>query len=283
MFSRPLPLFLLAVFASFAFLGCSPLTGHANPASFTLFGRIATPAGWGFTSTVMTPGPDLTVAPGEAVTLSLTSGDTPIGHNWGVDYNNNMRSDFGEPLSSTFSSSTTPTNFTFTATTTPGTYHYYCFIHLGAMVGRFMVLGPDFTIGANPATLGPLNNGTQGSSTINVSSISGFTGTVDLTVAPSSGLTANVNPMSIPGGSGTSRLTVSAASAGSYIIVVTGTSGSLSHEVTLSVSVAVTVTSQGGSGIGNLPWTYVIGVVVALIGAAAIAVFLVRRRRSKKE
>jgi len=68
-------------------------------------------------------------------------------------------------------------------------------------------------------------------------------------------------------------------SAGVYVVRVTGVSGSVSH----SVDVAVTVTSQGGFGVGNLPWTYVIGVVVAVIGAAAIAVFLVRRGRSNEE
>ncbi len=65
---------------------------------------------------------------------------------------------------------------------------------------------------------------------------------------------------------------------GDYTVRVTGVSGSVSH----SVDVTVTVTSQGGSGVGNLPWAYVIGAVVAVIGAAAVAVFLVRRGRSKK-
>ncbi len=237
MFPRALPLFLLATLATFAFLGFAPSAGHANPASFALFGRIfPNPGGWGSTSTnIMTPGPSLTVVAGESVTLSLTSVDG-ASHNWGVDYNNNQFSDSGEPVSPIFISSTTPTSYTFTATTTPGMYTYYCFVHHGPMVGNFIV--QDFSISANPASVGPLDVGAQGTSTITISQLSGFSGTVDLSTSASPGLTASVNPTSIGGGSGTSTLTVSASAAGFYAVNVTGTSGILSHRVTVIVNVA---------------------------------------------
>src|SRR2546428_7440647 len=107
-----------------------------NPASFTLFGRVNAPAGWGFTSSsVASPGPDIRVVQGETVALTLNS-DDGVSHNWGVDYNGNGISDLGEPLSSSFSTSTT---LTFAATSKPGTYTYWCFIHKGAMTGRFIV------------------------------------------------------------------------------------------------------------------------------------------------
>jgi plastocyanin len=110
-----------------------------NTATFTLFGRINSLAGWGFTSSsVASPGPDITVLQGESVTLSLLSGDS-VPHNWGVDYNGDGLCESGEPCSSNFSSSTTPTTFTFTATTKPGTYTYWCFIHKGPMTGKFIV------------------------------------------------------------------------------------------------------------------------------------------------
>ncbi len=230
--------FLLTTLAALAFLGLAPFTAHANPAQFTLFGRIISPAGWGFTSgTVMSPGPDLTVLPGESVTLSLTSADSAF-HNWGVDYNNNGSPDAGEPLSNTFGSS--GTTFTFTATTLAGTYNYHCFIHPGPMVGKFIVqdvVVPDFTISANPTTVGPINVGAQGTSTIAINPVNGFSGRVDLTSRPSAGLTANVNPTFVSGGSGTSTLTVSASAPGSYTVNVTGTSGPLSHQVRVSVDV----------------------------------------------
>src|SRR6266849_6829178 len=70
-----------------------------NTAIFTLFGRINSPAGWGFTSSsVASPGPDIRVLQGETVTLTLNSGDG-VPHNWGVDYNGNGVIDPGEPLS----------------------------------------------------------------------------------------------------------------------------------------------------------------------------------------
>ncbi len=234
---RTRTIFLLATLAALAVLGSVPFSGpvgHASPASFTLFGTRL--SGWGFTSTtVMSPGPDLTVAAGETVNLSLTSGDGFL-HNWGVDYDGDGSHDSEEPISSNFSTST---SFTFAAAPTPGTYQYYCFIHLSPMVGSFIVLPPppDFAIGAGPPTVGPLNVGVQGTSTITVTSLNGFTGTVDLTTSQSTGLSASVIPSSVTGGSGSSTLTVSAATAGTYTVTVTGTSGSLSHSVGVTVNV----------------------------------------------
>ena len=235
------PVFFLAALATLALLGPALFNGpvgHASPASFTLFGRYSSlPAGWGLTSgTITSPGPTLTVAPGERVDLLLNS-DDGLPHDWGVDYNDNGISDGGEPKSEIFGS--IGTSFTFDATMTPGTYQYYCFIHGPPMVGSFIVeaAGPDFSIGADPTTIGPLNLEAQGTSTIAVSAQNGFTDTVDLTVTPAAGLAAGVDPASVSGGSGTATLTVSAASAGSYSVTVTGTSRQLSHSVEVAVNV----------------------------------------------
>lgn len=238
MFPFPKNLFLLTTLATLALLGPELFTspvGHGSPASFTLYGSAA--AGWGPASgTETSPGPPLTVAPGERVTLLLNSDDGSP-HDWGVDYNNNEISDGGEPKSPVF---TTGTSFPFDATSTSGTYQYYCFIHKGLMVGSFIVQAaePDFAIDANPPTVGPLNIDALGASTITVDSLNGFTGTVGLTTSPSAGLTASTNPTSISGGSGTSTLTVSSATAGTYAVTVTGTSGTLSHSVDVTVNVA---------------------------------------------
>jgi hypothetical protein len=94
---------------------------------------------------------------------------------------------------------------------------------------------PDFAISANPSHITiPLN--TPGTSTITVTALNGFTGTVFLTTSSTPGLGANVNPHNVTG-SGTSTLTVSSANSGNYNATVTGTSGSLSHSTIVSVSV----------------------------------------------
>src|SRR2546425_5593817 len=216
-------------------LAFTPHPLRASSVSFTVFGRIyPPPTGWGFTSSsVASPGPDITVLPGETVSMSVNSGDGNT-HNWGVDYNGNGVIDTGEPLSN---NTATSTPYTFTATTTPGTYTYWCFRHKGPMFGNFVVLSPDFSISANPTTVGPLGTGATGTSTITISPINGFTGTVTLSLSRSLGLSAMPSSNSIMGGSGTSTLTVSASAPGSYNVNVTGTSGTLSHFVTVTVNV----------------------------------------------
>jgi len=112
--------------------------------SFTLWGAILGPAGWGFTSSTITnPGPDMVVSPGASVTLSLFSadGNPSIFHRFCVDYETtpNFVCEANEPISAQFSSSTTATMFTFIATSTPGTYTYWCTIHGSSMQGKFVV------------------------------------------------------------------------------------------------------------------------------------------------
>ena len=145
----------MAILSFLVFVGGLPFSPHLPPdraaaAFFTLLGRIGTsgPAGWGFTkTTISSPGPDLVVSPGETVTMMLGSADpSSIGHDWGVDYNNNTAPDPGEPLfpqvyPGTFNSLANKT-FIFTATMNPGRYLYYCYIHGVPMFGRFIVTPP---------------------------------------------------------------------------------------------------------------------------------------------
>ncbi len=103
---------------------------------------------------------------------------------------------------------------------------------------------PDFTIDANPLTLGPLvaASGQTASSTITVTGLNGYTGTVSVSLFPS-GLTTSLDlsscslSPSVTSCSGT--LTVTAADLhGPYDVTVDATDGTLDHTVDVIVHVA---------------------------------------------
>jgi hypothetical protein len=85
----------------------------------------------------------------------------------------------------------------------------------------------------------------------------------------------------LSGGTVTSTMTVSAAggtnpvSTGSYAVTVTVTNGTLTHSMTLPVTVATSPPS-------NLPLTVLIGASVAIIAAAGMTIYLVRRKTRRK-
>jgi uncharacterized protein YjdB len=96
----------------------------------------------------------------------------------------------------------------------------------------------DFTISTSPSTL-TVQTGGSAASTVIVSALNGYTGTVVLETS-SSWATFNLSSVT---GSGTSSMTVTipaGTSAGTYPITVTGTSGSLSHSTTVNVNVQIT-------------------------------------------
>ncbi len=105
---------------------------------------------------------------------------------------------------------------------------------------------PDFTIRA-ASTFISLVAGSSGNTSIILTSVNGFAGTVTLssTVFPivTSGPTASANPTSVTLTSGATvnsqlRITTTLGTpAGGYNVTVTGTSGSLSHSVVMSLAV----------------------------------------------
>src|SRR6267143_562281 len=273
----------------------------ASAASFTLYGSFS--MGWGSTSSSITqPGPTLTVQPGESVSLSLFSADGRP-HQFCVDYESTP--DFvcqGSELatqSPTFSSSTTATPFTFSASTTPGTYTYFCTFHRSAMTGQFIVSSPpptpDFSISSSPTSMN-VQQGSSAISTITLTSLNGFSGTVTLsTNTPSSGLTWKISPTGVTLTSGapvTSILTVNASStaptgayqpgggylaaaqAGTYQAVVTATNGTLMHSTTVTVN----VTSPGANALGYLPE---IGAAAIIAAIAVVGILWYRTSRAK--
>jgi hypothetical protein len=109
---------------------------------------------------------------------------------------------------------------------------------------------PDFSIAAYPSSL-TIVQGYAAKSTIILTSVQGFQGTVSLSASvgcPTASLScplATLDPSSVvlaPNGTTTSILTVSTTKStpnGTYPVMVTGTSGSLSHSVTISVRVVL--------------------------------------------
>ena len=110
---------------------------------------------------------------------------------------------------------------------------------------------PDFTISANPASV-TVAQGNQGTSTISIGSTNGFNGSVSLSSSGApSGVTVSFNPTSVtaPGSSVMTMVVAGTTTPGTYPITVTGTSGTLQHNTT----VTLTVTSAGTFSISASP------------------------------
>lgn len=108
---------------------------------------------------------------------------------------------------------------------------------------------PDFSISASPTSFS-VTQGQSNSSTIGLTSLNGFIGSVTLSLGSTSTCPANatcsfsVNPVSLSS-TGSSVLTITPSATtptGNYTVVVTGTSGSLSHSVTVTVTVSAPFT-----------------------------------------
>src|SRR5205807_750631 len=87
----------------------------------------------------------------------------------------------------------------------------------------------DFTIAASPTTV-TVNANTAGTSTISITALNGFAGVVSLTTNSTS---CTVSPTSVTG-SGSATLSCTFSSGPTIHVGVTGTSGSLSHSVTVT-------------------------------------------------
>jgi uncharacterized membrane protein len=130
--------------------------------------------------------------------------------------------------------------YTLTVTGTSGTIQHEVDIELT------IVAAPDFDISASPTSL-TIQQGDSDSSTITITSLNGFSASVDLTVtsSPITGVTTTLDPTQVTppaDGSATSTLTVQvdeSATTGTYTLTVTGTSGNLIHSVDIELEITM--------------------------------------------
>src|SRR5438046_128779 len=207
--------------------------------------------------------------PGAPQGLGATAGDATVTLTWSAPSSNggspitNYRiyrgtSSNGETLKATIGNVLT---YTDTSVTNGVTYYYQVSAVNAAGEGPRSTEAsatpsppppppPDFGISATPASLS-LQIGSSGTSTIALTSLNGFAGTIGLSTSIAcSGLcliypTASLNPTSVTltsGGTGVSTLTVATSvltTPGTYTITITATSGSITHTVTVTVQVTL--------------------------------------------
>src|SRR5262249_40537742 len=142
------------------------------------------------------------------------------------------------------SSSASPFDFTFTPSAGKHTYYVYVTLNSGDEMWSAPIWinqggSPDFSISAAPASQ-TVTAGGSASYTTTISALSGFAGTVNLSISGlPGGATANFNPASVAG-AGNSTLSVATSSttpAGNYTLTITGTSGTLNHSTTVALQV----------------------------------------------
>ncbi len=137
---------------------------------------------------ISNPNPPITVTKGDTITINLSSADVP--HQLLIDFDSDYTGGTDcttvvDQCSKTFSPSTPTQLGPFTVTSNVGTYKYYCTIHYPSMQGLFIVQNPpapDFGIATNPSSLSILQ-GSNANSTITVSSINNFAGTINLSAS----------------------------------------------------------------------------------------------------
>src|SRR6266496_6160871 len=163
--------------------------------------------GWNGTN----PGPTITVAKGDSVSMTLVSGDSAP-HTFVIDVDKDGVVTPNCSVDKCSQQFTTTITYTFTVDFGPGTYTYYCSIHLSAMVGTFIVPGPDYGASSSPSSLTILQ-GANANSTVSITSLNNFAGSVTLSSSSSSppGLLTSsfsVNPVMVqPSGTAKSNFT----------------------------------------------------------------------------
>lgn len=140
----------------------------------------------------------------------------------------------------------------------------------------------DFGITATtPGSVAPSEFAT---STITVTAENGFSGTVGLSITPSSGLACSaITPSSITT-SGAATVSCNAAAAGTYTAIVTGTSGATSHTAVITIVVNPPPTPVAPQptifGLSPLLFYALIATIVVIVVIVLVALVVLRRRKT---
>lgn len=140
----------------------------------------------------------------------------------------------------------------------------------------------DFSVAASPSSMS-FDSGSSAGSTITLTPIQGFTGTVSLSVAPPAGVFCNLDRATVQS-AGTATLTCNSSSPGDYSVNVTAQNGSTSHSATVVVHVSplsriLPVPPATILGLDTTVFYVIIGVVIALI--AVVGIIAVTRRKKR--
>jgi hypothetical protein len=158
---------------------------------------------------------------------------TSISPSTGLTVNCSPTSITGGSGSSTCTATgSTAGNYNVTLTGTSGSLSHSTSVSVSVQTSS-----PDFTIASSPTSV-TVNPSVSGTSTITVAPLNGFTGTVTLTVTTNStSLSCKLSSTTLAGGSGSATLSCTDSTAGNYLAIVTGTSGSLSHSASVTYQV----------------------------------------------
>ena len=183
-------------------------------------------------------------------TVKLTTSPAPLCvscPSWGINPSSVDLSPGGTAASIlTFytTTGTPPTNWVVTVTGTSGSISHSVDVTFTVVSSA---PAPDFTMTANPSGLN-IPAGTTGKSTIVLTSLNGFSGTVNLYASPSplcpspACSTWSIDPTSVnlvPNGTATATLSIFGGTQGGYgNVTVYGSSGSLSHSVIVSFKIS---------------------------------------------
>jgi len=186
--------------------------------------------------TARTPSDPLGTLEAEDVAFTGGGSQTPTLNRWG-DYSA-ITVDPGDDCTFFYTTEYIPSN---------GNFNWHTRIVSFKMNNCGAVANPDFRLSASPSSLS-ITQGASGTSTITVTPVNGFAGSVSLSASGlPGGVTASFNPSST---TSTSTLTLAAGSSattGTFTVTITGTSGALSHTTT----VTLTVNPAGGGGSGT--------------------------------
>lgn len=181
----------------------------------------------------------------------------------------------------TFSTTTTtsPGSYVVTVTGTGYSTHHDATLSVTVTAPS---TGPYFTVEASHPS--SVTSGSSATSTITVSAVNGFSGTVTLTDTVPSGLTCGAITPSTITNSGTASLSCSSTTPGTYTLTITATSGTTSHTVATTITIAAAPSQTPSApatilGLDPTVFYAIIGIVIVVVAAAT---YLGLRSRSQK-